>query len=96
MANELVDKLIREVEKLEIPGLQLNGLYLMMGEDINFEYPMPNGTKIKILNDFSEYLTSRVKLNDKLYELVANEKMMLVYVIEKNGSQEIIFFKKIQ
>ena len=70
---------------------QLNGAY------VNLEYTLPNGEKMKLLDDTKIYLGYQVeKVNsDRCYGLVADNEYLLVCEYGCNGAEpEIIVYKK--
>lgn len=70
---------------------QLSGAY------INLEYTLPNGEKIKLLDDTKIYLGYQVEKenSDRFYGLVADNNYLLVCEYGCNGSEpEIIVYKK--
>lgn len=90
--------LIDEFNSLKIADMpavttlcQLNGAY------INLEYPLPNGKKIKLLDDTKIYLGYQLEKpnSDRCYGLVADDHYLLVCEYGCNGANpEIIIYKK--
>lgn len=52
-------KIIEEFNSLGIEGLHLTDLNLLNGSYINLEYTLPNGQKVKLLEDDKMYLGIR-------------------------------------
>ena len=70
---------------------QLNGAY------VNLEYTLPNGEKIKLLDDTKIYLGYQVEKenSDRCYGLVADNQYLLVCEYGCDGADpEIIVYKK--
>ena len=70
---------------------QLRGVY------VNLEYEIPNGEKIKLLDDSKIYLGYQVEKHnsDRCYGLAADDNYLLVCEYGCNGAEpEIILFKK--
>ena len=100
---ELMKKeLINEFNSLIIDGMhKISELYPLNGEFVNLEYELPNGKKVKLLNDDEIYLGNQVEceFNDeehkKCFGLVGNMSFILVCEYEEEGSNpEIIIYKR--
>ena len=88
--------LIREINALNIPGLQVNDLYLLSGEYLNLKYPLPSGKTVQLLDDRKVYLGNQIEIagSDRCYGVVADESNLLVSTYECGGSQpEILLYK---
>ena len=59
---DLKDALIEEFNSLGIEGLNLTDLNLLSGSYINLEYTLPNGQKVKLLEDDKMYLGNQVEI----------------------------------
>ena len=100
--EEMKKELIEEFNSLNIVGMpKLQDLYPLNGAFINEEYPLPNGKKVKFLEDNEIYLGNQLEceFNDenikKCFGLVANMSFLLVCEYEENGKNpEILYFKK--
>ena len=99
---EFKKQIIEEFNSLNIDGMpKITELYALNGAYVNMEYPLPNGTKVKFLNDNETYLGTQVEceLNDgdikKCFGLLANTTFLLVCEYGENGSNpELITYKK--
>ena len=99
---EFKKQIIEEFNSLNIDGMpKITELYALNGTYVNMEYPLPNGTKVKFLNDNETYLGTQVEceLNDgdikKCFGLLANTTFLLVCEYGENGSNpELIIYKK--
>ena len=98
--NNFKKKLIQEFNELSIDGMgKIDELYPLNGYFVNMEYVLPNGRKVKFLNDDEIYLGNQVEFNDKdinkCFGLVCNMNFLLVCEYEKDGiNPEIIIYKK--
>ena len=100
--EEFKKGLINEFNSLNIDNMPtITNLIPLNGTMINLEYPLPNGTKVKFLNDKETYLGYQVEsiLNHterkRYFGLVANMSFILVCTYEENGiNPEIICYKK--
>lgn len=97
--EEFKKKLINEFNMLlHIEGLpKIENLNVLSGEFINMEYRLPNGEKVKFLDDKKTYLGSQLesKFGGRCYGLAANMDFLLICSYEENGENpELVFFKK--
>ena len=92
------NRLIDEFNSLGIADMPtLTTLCQLCGAYVNLEYTLPNGEKIKLLDDSKIYLGYQLEKanSDRCYGLVADNKYMLVCEYGCNGSDpEIIVYKK--
>lgn len=95
-------QLIEEINSLNIPGMPcINELYEMNGSYVNLPYPMPNGERVKILDDKSIYLCCQVECEfddgtmKKCFGVTAGMDFLLVSEYGENCSDpEIVVFQK--
>ena len=100
--TELKNNIISEFNSLKVEGMpKIEELYPLHGAFVNLEYPLPNGEKVKLLNDNEAYLGNQVEceFNDgkvkRCYGLLANMTFLLVCEYGENGTNpEIIIYKK--
>ena len=100
--KKLKVQLIDDFNSLEIEGMsKINELYPLHGEYVNLEYRLPNGIKVKFLNDDEAYLGNQVEciFNDnetkKCFGLVANMNFLLVCEYGENAiNPELLLYKK--
>ena len=80
-------QLITEINDLHIEGMpQIDKLNALVGKYVNLEYRLPNGMKVKFLDDQTTYLGNGV---------LANMEFILVCTYEKDGENpELILYKK--
>ena len=92
------NRLIDEFNSLGIADMPtITTLCQLSGAYVNSEYALPNGEKVKLLDDTKIYLGYQVKKahSDRYYGLVADDDYMLVCEYGCNGSDpEIIVYKK--
>lgn len=92
------NQLIEEFNGLGISDMpRITDLCQLSGAYINLEYALPNGQKIKMLDDKKIYLGYQVekKNSDRCYGLAADNDYLLVCEYGCNGTNpEIIVFKK--
>lgn len=92
------NKLIDEFNALGIEGMStITTLFQLNGAFVNLEYPLPNGKKIKLLEDSKIYLGCQVEKagSDRCFGLVADSEHLLVCEYGVNGDNpEIIVYKK--
>ncbi len=100
--NELKNKLIDEINSLNIDGMpKVDNLVPLNGIYINQEYMLPNGTKVKYLNDDENYLGTQVEclFNDdeikKCFGIVCNPSFILVSEYGEGGTNpELVIYKR--
>jgi transcriptional regulator with XRE-family HTH domain len=95
--EEFKDQLINELNALlHIEGLpKVENLNVLPGEFVNMEYTLPNGEKVKFLDDKQTYLGSQLEGETKCYGIVANMDFLLVCSYEENGENpELVIYKK--
>lgn len=93
----LKKNLIDEINDLHIDGLAINDLFLLHGDYVNLEYPLPNGSKIRFLNDKDIYLGNQIEKenSNRCYGVVADERIILICEYGCGGKDpEIILYKR--
>jgi len=89
--------LIAEINALGIDNLHVQDLNLLNGCFVNLEYKLPNGQKVKLLEDNNVYWGTQIEgiKNNRCYGIVADEQYLLVSEYGNKGSlPEIILYKK--
>lgn len=90
--------LIQEFNSLNLKGMPaITELYPLNGVYVNLEYKLPNGDKIKLLDNNKIYLGCQVKKTDtnRYYGLIADCDYLLVSEYDCNGiNPEIVVYKK--
>ena len=91
----------RLIEEFNAPGISnmptVTTLCQLRGAYVNLEYILPNGEKIKLLDDTKIYLGYQLEKanSDRCYGLVADNDYLLVCEYGCNGAEpEIIVYKK--
>ena len=97
--EEFKQQLIHEFNTLlHIEGLpKVENLNVLSGEFINMEYTLPNGEKVKFLDDKQTYLGSQLEsdFGGRCFGIAANMDFLLVCTYEENGENpELVIYKK--
>ena len=98
--EEFKAQLIHEFNTLlHIEGLPMvESLNVLSGDYINLEYTLPNGQKVKFLDDNASYLGSQLECEfggDRCFGIAANMDFLLVCTYEENGENpELVIYKK--
>ena len=95
--EEIKAQLISEFNTLlHIEGLpKVEDLNVLPGEFVNLEYTLPNGEKVKFLDDNATYLGNQLEGESKCYGIVANMDFLLVCTYEENGANpELLMYRK--
>jgi len=98
--EEFKQQLINEFNAiLHIEGLpKVENLNVLSGEYINLEYRLPNGEKVKFLDDHATYLGNQLACEfggDRCFGIAANMQFLLVCTYEENGANpELVFYKQ--
>ena len=92
------EQLIREFNDLHIEGMpEVKTLNFLVGGYINMEYSLPNGQKVKFLNDNATYLANQLEceFGGKCFGIAGNMDFLLVCTYEENGENpELVIYKK--
>ena len=92
------NRLIEEFNSLGIADMPaVTTLCQLSGAYVNLEYTLPNGEKIKLLDDTKVYLGYQLekKSGDRCYGLVADDDYLLVCEYGCNGADpEIVVYKR--
>ena len=96
--EEFKRQLIDEINTLlNIEGLpKVEKLNVLPGEFVNMEYTLPNGEKVKFLDDKQTYLGSQLESDFGIcFGIVANMDFLLICSYEENGENpELVIYKK--
>ena len=98
--EEFKTQLIYEFNTLlHIEGLpKVEDLYVLAGSFINTEYRLPNGEKVKFLDDNATYLGNQLECEfggSRCFGIAANMDFLLVSTYEENGENpELVIYKK--
>ena len=97
--DEFKKQLMKEFNDLHIEGMpEVTELSALIGGYVNLEYTLPNGQKVKYLDDGATYLGYQLESEfggDRCFGLVANMDFLLVCTYEENGENpELVIYKK--
>lgn len=92
-------QLINEFNALHIDGMPpVESLNVLSGHFINMEYVLPNGQKVKFLNDHLTYLGNQLECvygEGRCFGIAANMQFLLVCSYEVDGENpELILYKQ--
>ena len=92
-------QLIDEINGLHIDGMpKLEKLNALVGGYINMEYQLPNGSRVKFLDDGATYLGNQLEStlqSGRCFGIAANADFILVCTYEEKGENpELILYKK--
>lgn len=93
------EKLIQEINDLHIEGMpKLTKLNALVGSYVNLEYPLPNGKKVKFLNDATTYLGNQLESEfsgERCFGVLANMDFILICTYGCEGTNpELVLYKK--
>lgn len=89
--------ILEELNALGIPGLEVEDLSLLPGRYINLEYVLPNGQRVKLLEDGNVYFGAQVEVpgSHRCYGVAADERYLLVCEYGDGGSDgEIVCYRR--
>ena len=97
--EEFKQQLIRELNDLHVEGMpEVRTLNFLVGGYINLEYSLPNGQKVKFLDDNATYLGTQLECEfggERCFGIAANMDFLLVCTYEENGvNPELKVYKK--
>ena len=92
-------QLIEEINALNIEGMpKVEALNALVGKFVNLEYRLPNGGKVKFLDDQTTYLGNQLEseiVEGLCFGVLANMDFILISTYEKDGANpELILYKK--
>ena len=97
--DEFKEKLIEEINALNIEGMpKLEKLNALVGSFVNLEYRLPNGAKVRFLDDQTTYLGNQLESEfggDRCFGVLANMDFILVCTYKEGGADpELVLYKK--
>lgn len=97
--KEFKKQLIHEFNSMQyIEGFpKVEDLNVLPGEFINMEYTLPNGEKVKFLDDKATYLGNQLtcEFGGRCFGIAANMDFLLVCTYEENGENpELVLYRK--
>lgn len=92
-------RLMDEINDLHIEGMpKVEKLNALVGGYVNLEYRLPNGNRVKFLDDGATYLGNQLECEfggDRCFGLVANMEFILICTYEENGKNpELVIYKR--
>ena len=92
-------QLIEEINGLHVEGLpKVEKLNALVGKYVNLEYRLPNGIKVRFLDDQTTYLGNQLESefgSDRCFGILASMEFILVCTYEKEGANpELVLYKK--
>lgn len=96
--EEFKKGLIKEINDLNIDGMpKLEKLNALVGNYVNLEYRLPNGKKVKFIDDNATYLGNQLESEfdtKHCFGVVANMEFILISTYENNGENpELVIYK---
>ena len=93
------NQLINEINELNIEGLpKVDKLNALVGKYVNLEYTLPNGGKVKFLDDQTTYLGNQLESEfgeNRCFGVLANMDFILVSTYDEGGENpELVIYKK--
>jgi len=92
-------QLVEEFNALDVEGMpRVEGLNVLSGSFINLEYTLPNGERVKFLNDRATYLGNQLPCEfggDRCFGIAANMEFLLVCTYGADGADpELVLYQK--
>ncbi len=97
--EEFKRQLIREINDLHIEGMpKVEKLNALVGKYINLEYALPNGEKVKFLDDRKTYLGNQLESEfggERCFGVFADMDFIMICTYEDQGTNpELLLYKK--
>ena len=77
---------------------KLENLNALVGKYVNLEYPLPNGKRVKFLDDKTTYLGNQLEseiVDGLCYGVLANMDFIMICTYESDGKNpELLIYKK--
>ena len=92
-------QIIKELNELNIEGMpKATTLNFLVGGYVNMEYTLPNGNRVKFLDDNATYLCTQLECEfggERCFVVAASMDFLLVCTYEMNGENpELVIYKK--
>ena len=92
-------QLIQEINDLHIEGMpKVEKLNALVGKYVNLEYPLPNGKRVKFLDDQTTYLGNQLEcefVGDRCFGVLAGMDFIMVCTYDEGGGNpELVVYKK--
>lgn len=97
--EEFKSRLIEEINSLRVDGMpKVKKLNALVGGYVNLEYRLPNGKRVKFLDDNATYLGNQLESElggERCFGIVANMDFILISTYEADGKNpELVIYKK--
>ena len=97
--EEFKKKLMEEINGLHIEGMpKVEKLNALVGKYVNLEYRLPNGTKVKFLDEGTTYLGNQLEAEfggERCFGVLANMDFILICTYGADGADpELVLYKK--
>ena len=97
--EEFKKKLVDEINALKIEGMpHVDKLNALVGGYVNLEYPLPNGSKVRFLDDGTTYLGTQLEPEfggERCFGVLANMDFILICTYGRDGADpELVLYKK--
>jgi len=97
--EEFKQRLVEEINDLHIEGMpKVEKLNALVGKYVNLEYRLPNGMKVKFLDDQTTYLGNQLESEfggERCFGVLANMDFIMVCTYEAEGANpELVLYKK--
>ncbi|MBQ7161004.1 MAG: helix-turn-helix domain-containing protein [Clostridia bacterium] len=97
--EEFKKKLVDEINALKIEGMpRVDKLNALVGGYVNLEYPLPNGSKVRFLDDGTTYLGTQLEPEfggERCFGVLANMDFILICTYGRDGADpELVLYKK--
>lgn len=97
--EEFKNQLITEINELHIEGMpKVEKLNALVGRDINLEYPLPNGMRVKFLDNQKTYLGNQLECEfggERYFGVLASMDFVMVCTYDADlTNPELILYKK--
>lgn len=97
--EEFKRQLIWEINDLHIEGMpKVEKLNALVGKYVNLEYVLPNGEKVKFLDDRKTYLGNQLESEfggEKCFGVLADMDFIMICTYEDQGTNpELLLYKK--
>ena len=97
--EEFKQTLIQEINDLHIEGMpKVDKLNALVGKYVNLEYTLPNGQKVKFLNDETTYLGNQLEseiVDGLCFGVLANMDFIMVCTYEEEGKNpQLLLYRK--
>lgn len=97
--EEFKRQLIWEINDLHIEGMpKVEKLNALVGKYINLEYALPNGEKVKFLDDRKTYLGNQLESEfggERCFGVLADMDFIMICTYEDQGTNpELLLYKK--